>query len=45
MRFEAYFEPENRWFEWNVYPFAAGVSIFFADIIQRVESEQQLKLR
>ena len=38
VRFEAYFEREKRWFEWKVYPFATGVSIFFADITPRKPS-------
>jgi PAS domain S-box-containing protein len=44
VRFDAYFQPENRWLELKVYPFAEGVSIFFTDITQRVESDKQLKM-
>lgn len=44
VRFEAFFERENRWLELKVYPFAEGVSVFFTDITKRVESDKQLKL-
>ncbi|WP_196284030.1 PAS domain-containing sensor histidine kinase, partial [Hymenobacter jeongseonensis] len=44
VRFEAFFDRENRWLELKVYPFAEGVSIFFTDITQRVASDKQLKL-
>jgi PAS domain S-box-containing protein len=44
VRFEAYFQREQRWLELKVYPFAEGVSIFFSDITQRVASDKQLKL-
>ena len=44
LRFETYFERENRWLELKVYPFAEGVSVFFSDITKRVESDKQLKL-
>jgi PAS domain S-box-containing protein len=44
MHFEAYFARHQRWLELKVYPFAEGVSIFFADITQRVEADKQLKL-
>jgi PAS domain S-box-containing protein len=44
VHFEAYFARERRWLDLKVYPFAEGVSIFFADITKRVASDQQLKL-
>jgi PAS domain S-box-containing protein len=44
VRFEAYFQREKRWLELKVYPFVEGISIFFTDITQRVESDKQLKL-
>jgi PAS domain S-box-containing protein len=44
VRFEAYFEREQLWLELKAYPFAEGLSVFFADITKRVEAEKQLKL-
>ncbi|WP_210521791.1 PAS domain-containing sensor histidine kinase [Hymenobacter terricola] len=44
VQFETYSKREKRWFELKVYPFAEGVSVFFADITKRVESDKQLKL-
>ena len=44
VRFEMYFKRENRWFEVKAYPSAAGLSVYFSDISERVEAEKQLKL-
>lgn len=44
VQFEAYFKPLGRWFEVRAYPFAGGISVFFADITKRTEDEKQLKL-
>ena len=43
-RFEMYFKRENHWFEVKAYPSAAGLSVYFSDISERVEAEKQLKL-
>jgi PAS domain S-box-containing protein len=42
-RFEVHVADWNRWYENRVYPSAAGVSIFFADVTARVESEAALR--
>jgi PAS domain S-box-containing protein len=44
VQFEAFFARENRWLELKAYPSANGLSIYFSDITQRVESDKQLKL-
>ncbi|OGX90772.1 hypothetical protein BEN49_00295 [Hymenobacter coccineus] len=44
VQYDAFSEQEKRWLEVKVYPFAEGVSIFFSDITQRVESDKQLKM-
>ena len=43
-RFEMYFKRENHWFEVKACPSAAGLSVYFSDISERVEAEKQLKL-
>jgi PAS domain S-box-containing protein len=42
-RFEVHVADWNRWYENRVYPSATGVSIFFADVTARVESETALR--
>ncbi len=42
-RFEVHVADWNRWYENRVYPSAAGVSIFFADVTARVDSEAALR--
>ena len=44
VRFEVYFEREKLWLEVKAYPFAGGLSVFFADITKRVKADKQLKL-
>jgi PAS domain S-box-containing protein len=44
VQFEAFFARENRWLELKAYPSAAGLSIYFTDISERVEANKQLKL-
>gem|GEM_PF-2904991 len=39
---EVYFSENDRWFEFHVYPFASGTSVFFSDITSRKSYEQQL---
>jgi PAS domain S-box-containing protein len=43
VRFEAFFDRENRWLELKGYPFAEGITVIFCDITKRVESDKQLK--
>jgi PAS domain S-box-containing protein len=35
-----YFEPWNRWFENRIYPTPDGLSVFFTDITEQINSEQ-----
>ena len=39
--FEEYFPPLKKWFEVRAYPLQDGLSVFFQDITQRVEFEQE----
>jgi len=39
---EVFFGEIERWFEFHVYPFASGTSVFFSDITSRKTYEQQL---
>jgi PAS domain S-box-containing protein len=38
-----HFPPWNRWFENRIYPSADGVSVFFTDVTQQQETEEQLR--
>ena len=42
-RYEVHVEEWNRWYENRVYPSAAGLSIFFADVTARVKAEAALR--
>lgn len=39
---ESFHEPSQRWFEHRMYPYGGGVSIFFSDMTNRKQVEQQL---
>ncbi len=39
---EIYFGEVSRWFEFHIYPYAAGTSVFFSDITSRKNYERQL---
>ena len=42
-QYQIHIQPWNRWFENRVYPSAAGLTIFFADITARKEAEEALR--
>jgi PAS domain S-box-containing protein len=41
--FEEYYEPFEAWFENHVYPSESGLSVYFRDVTERKEREQQLE--
>ncbi|MDS0222022.1 ATP-binding protein [Haloarcula sp. S1AR25-5A] len=43
--FEAYFEPLRTWFEVSVYPSPTGISVYFRDITERHEQQEELRGR
>jgi PAS domain S-box-containing protein len=42
--FEAYYPPLERWFNVHAYPSNEGLAVYFQDITQRREADQQLHL-
>ena len=44
VHFEAHFDRSDRWVEVRAYPSEDGLSIYFADITERIAAERQLKL-
>ncbi len=40
---QEYYQPFNRWFENHIYPSPEGVSVYFKDITDRKQSEQNLE--
>ncbi|WP_459191421.1 PAS domain S-box protein [Halosimplex sp. J119] len=40
--FEVYFDVSDSWLEFNVYPSESGLSIYFRDVTERIEREQEL---
>ncbi|AUV82782.1 PAS sensor protein [Salinigranum rubrum] len=42
--FEEYFEPLNTWFEVSAYPSESGLSVYFRDVTDRKQREQELEL-
>jgi len=40
--FDAYYEPLDVWVEVNAYPSETGLSVYFVDITDRIEREQEL---
>ncbi|HEX7731216.1 MAG TPA: EAL domain-containing protein [Rhodanobacter sp.] len=40
---EAWYPPHERWFENHIYPSADGLTIYFQDITERKQAEQQLQ--
>ncbi|MGV3527018.1 MAG: PAS domain S-box protein [Candidatus Sericytochromatia bacterium] len=43
VHFEAYFPPVESWFELSAYPSPSGLAIYFKDITERKNTEQQLQ--
>lgn len=41
--FNTYYAPLKRWFEVRAYPSEEGLAVYFQDITQRVQAEQQLQ--
>jgi PAS domain S-box-containing protein len=41
-RLESFHKPSQRWFEHRLYPYEGGLSIFFSDMTERKQVEQQL---
>jgi PAS domain S-box-containing protein len=39
-----FYAPWNRWFENRIYPSPAGISIFFSDITEQVEAQEELRI-
>jgi PAS domain S-box-containing protein len=39
--FEAYYPPQDRWYELHAYPSADGISVYFRDINERKRSEEE----
>lgn len=42
---EAYFEPYDAWIEANIYPSPSGISVYWRDVSDRIEREQDLAER
>jgi len=42
VNFDLYYEPLRVWVEVNAYPSESGLSVYFVDISEQVESEQEL---
>jgi diguanylate cyclase (GGDEF)-like protein/PAS domain S-box-containing protein len=42
LQIEAFYPPYNRWFENRIYPSANGLTIYFRDITERKQAEQEL---
>lgn len=40
---ESYPAPLNKWYEFRVYPAKNGISVYFRDVTQRVQTEKQLQ--
>ena len=43
IQIEAFYPPYNRWFENRIYPAADGLTIYFLDITERKQAEQELQ--
>lgn len=43
--YDLFFEPLDFWVEATVYPSKSGVSVYFRDITERMEREQEIKTR
>lgn len=43
VHFEEYYPPVEKWFEVNAYPSESGLSVFFRDITERKENEEQIR--
>ncbi|WP_458188457.1 PAS domain S-box protein [Haladaptatus sp. NG-WS-4] len=41
--YEEYYEPNDTWLEAHVYPSETGVSVYFRDVTERKEREQELE--
>lgn len=41
--FEFYYPPLKTWFEVHAFPYEAGLSVYFRDISERVETEERLR--
>lgn len=42
---ERYYEPYESWIEARIYPSPTGISVYFRDVTDRVEREQELEAR
>ncbi|WP_394908012.1 PAS domain S-box protein [uncultured Mesonia sp.] len=43
LRFEAYYEPVEAWFQVAAYPANQGLSVYFSDITEKKQAEEALK--
>jgi PAS domain S-box-containing protein len=43
LSYEAYFEPQDRWYEARVFPSETGLSVYFGDVTERVERQAELE--
>ncbi len=42
--FEEYFENTNTWYELNVYPSEEGISVYFKDITEKQQAEEEIRI-
>ena len=43
VEFIEYYPPLNRWFEVKAFPFEGGLSVYFDDVTDRIEAQQNLR--
>ncbi|AUV82022.1 hypothetical protein C2R22_10480 [Salinigranum rubrum] len=43
LSYETYFEPQDRWYEVQVFPSDTGLSVYFRDVTSRVEDQRELE--
>ncbi|MGV3741265.1 MAG: EAL domain-containing protein, partial [Burkholderiaceae bacterium] len=43
VKFEAYFEPLNGWFEVHAYPSEEGLAVYFRDITERKQADRKIR--
>jgi PAS domain S-box-containing protein len=41
--FVEFYQPLNKWFEVHVYPSTEGLTIYFQDVTQRIQNDQELR--
>ncbi len=43
VEFVEYYPPLNRWFEVKAFPFVGGLSVYFDDVTERIQAQQELR--